>query len=49
MFGSRLGFDIKDWIENFKKGQLDTYNLKFQIKDGKLPDGQKKNYFIVVD
>lgn len=38
MFGNRVSYDIKNWLENFKTGSYGQFTLNFSAKDGKLPD-----------
>ncbi len=49
MFGNRIEFDIKTWLQIFNQGEFNNFNLNFQSKDGKLPDEKRKNFFIVVE
>lgn len=38
MFGNKVSYDIKNWLENFKNGSFGSFSLNFEGKDGKLPD-----------
>lgn len=49
MFGNRVSYDLKNWINNFKNGSLSQFSLNFSPKDGKLPDEKRKNYFIIFE
>ena len=38
MFGSKVSYDIKNWLNNFRSGSYGQYSLNFAVQDGKLPD-----------
>ena len=38
MFGNPMTFDIKNWLDSFKKGKFEEFSLNFAAKDGKFPD-----------
>lgn len=37
MFGNRVSYDIKSWLNNFKNDSSQSFSLNFESKDGKLP------------